>query len=73
MSTAPAVPSGAQRPASGNPARALRVFHVGTALLLLSLVLWGFHHFYFSGQAYPGRPLTPPIRTLVIAHGVTIR
>ena len=32
-------------------------------------MLTGFHHFYFGGNAYPGRPLTPPIRNLVILHG----
>ena len=33
-------------------------------------MLWGFQLFFFHGSAYPGRPLTPPIKTLLIAHGV---
>jgi hypothetical protein len=31
-------------------------------------MLFGFQLFFLHGQAYPGRPLTPPIRTLVITH-----
>jgi hypothetical protein len=42
------------------------------ALVLTALVVWGFQHFYLHGRAYPGRPLTPPIRTLVILHGVAM-
>jgi hypothetical protein len=49
-----------------------RWFHVGVALGLIVLVLWGFQHFYFHGRAYPGRELTPPIRTLVIMHGLAM-
>ncbi len=32
-------------------------------------MLTGFHNFYFEGRSYPGRPITPPIRSLVILHG----
>jgi hypothetical protein len=39
---------------------------------MLLLVHLGFHHFYTQGRAYPGRELTPPIRTLVILHGVAM-
>jgi hypothetical protein len=41
-------------------------------VLLLGLVLAGFSKFYLHGQSYPGRPIPPPIRTLVIAHGVAM-
>lgn len=47
-----------------------RYFYAGAAALLLLFVFLGFHLFYLKGEAYPGRPLTPPIRTLVILHGV---
>lgn len=34
------------------------------------LTFIGFKLFYLQGQAFPGRPLTPPIRTQLITHGV---
>lgn len=51
------------------PMPAARYFYSGSALLLVVLMFWGFQHFYLHGKAYPGRELTPPIRTLVILHG----
>lgn len=50
-------------------ARRSRLFYSVAAAVLLVLTFLGFRHFYAHGQAYPGRPLTPPIRTLIIAHG----
>jgi hypothetical protein len=47
-----------------------RLFFPATAVIVLAITLWGFKDFYFAGKAYPGRPLTPPIRTLVIVHAV---
>jgi hypothetical protein len=55
------------RPSKGT---AERFFYSGSAILLFLFMLWGFHLFYFHGRAYPGRPLTPPIRPLLIAHGI---
>lgn len=49
-----------------------RWFYPLTGVVMLAFVLVGFHFFYFRGQAYPGRPLTPPIRALVITHGLTM-
>ena len=49
-----------------------RYFYSAAALLMLLIAVVGFGRFYFQGMAYPGRPLTPPIRGLVIAHGVTM-
>jgi hypothetical protein len=54
------------------PAKMSRFFSIGAAILLFGFMLWGFHHFYFHGQAYPGRPLTPPIRPLIITHAITM-
>lgn len=59
----------ASPPAPGRPA-AERWFYTAATALLLILTLAGFHHFYLEGRAFPGRPLTPPIRGLVITHGV---
>lgn len=49
-----------------------RYFYSVAALLLLVLTIIGFRHFYFGGGAYPGRPLTPPIRSLLISHGIAM-
>ncbi|MCG3134889.1 MAG: hypothetical protein HMLKMBBP_02297 [Planctomycetes bacterium] len=49
-----------------------RSFHVLAAVVLVVCVLVGFRHFWFGGQAYPGREIAPPIRGLVIAHGVAM-
>jgi hypothetical protein len=40
-------------------------------VMLVSAVV-GFEQFYFHGRAFPGREITPPIRTLVIVHGVAM-
>tara|TARA_R110001592_G_scaffold23522_2_gene92205 strand:- start:48 stop:827 length:780 start_codon:yes stop_codon:yes gene_type:complete len=49
-----------------------RYFYSGAALLLFLLMFLGFQQFYVHGKAYPGRELTPPIRTLIILHGVAM-
>jgi hypothetical protein len=46
-----------------------RWFYSGASLALLALMFLGFQLFYLQGRAFPGRPLTPPIRTLIIIHG----
>ena len=46
-----------------------RWFYSLASLSLLVLMFIGFQLFYLQGKAFPGRPLTPPIRTLVIIHG----
>lgn len=56
-------------PPSARPA-AERYFFAGAAALVLVTTVLGFHHFYFEGRAWPGRPITPPIRGLVIAHAL---
>jgi len=47
-----------------------KLFYSIASITLLVLTFIGFRFFYLHGQAFPGRPLTPPIRTLVIAHGL---
>lgn len=49
-----------------------RFFYSGAAILLLVLMFLGFQQFYLHGRAFPNRPLTPPIRTLLIAHGIAM-
>lgn len=47
-----------------------RLFYSIASIALLVLTIIGFRLFYLHMQAFPGRPLTPPIRTLLIVHGV---
>jgi hypothetical protein len=50
--------------------RRSRLFYSIASIVLLVLTFIGFRMFYLNLQAFPGRPLTPPIRTVVITHGV---
>ncbi|HPF38780.1 MAG TPA: hypothetical protein P5081_05945 [Phycisphaerae bacterium] len=47
-----------------------RLFYPVVGVLLLAITLYGFSDFYFHGRAFPNRPLTPPIRALLIVHGI---
>lgn len=49
-----------------------RWFYPFAGVAMLALTVVGFQLFYFKGQSYPGRPITPPIKLLVIAHGVSM-
>ncbi|MCC7146615.1 MAG: hypothetical protein IT443_09230 [Phycisphaeraceae bacterium] len=60
------------RPSRVAPFRAARWFYPGAGVLMLIYVLIGFEQFYFHGRAYPDREITPPIRTLVIVHGLAM-
>ena len=50
----------------------LRWFYSAAAVAMLVLSVIGFRHFYLQGQSYPGRPITPPIRGLIVAHGAAM-
>ena len=54
------------------PVDRARFFYAGAAAVLLVLMFLGFQQFYLHGRAFPNRPLAPPIRNLLIAHGVTM-
>jgi len=47
-----------------------RQFYVGAAVVLVGLMFLGFQQFYLHGRAYPGQALPPPLRTLLIVHGL---
>ncbi len=47
-----------------------RWFYSIASIVLLVITLIGFKMFYLEGKAFPGRPLTPPIRALLITHGL---
>ena len=51
---------------------AARLLYATAALLLFVFMLLGFQQFYLHGRAYPAHPLAPPIRMLLIAHGVAM-
>ncbi len=50
----------------------IRWLYAGATVLLLLVMFLGFQEFYLHGKSSGGRPLTKPIRTLVISHGVTM-
>jgi hypothetical protein len=56
---------------SGKPA-VERYFYSAAYVLLLVLTVVGFQLFYFLGRMYPGQPLIPPIKPLIITHGVAM-
>lgn len=84
MSASQPVSTAPQPPAARDPQAAHAVgsraaerartkyFWSAAAAALLVFVFLGFRHFYMHGRAYPGRELPPPIRDLVITHGVSM-
>jgi hypothetical protein len=71
----PASPSPALTAVAARPARThgpARFFYAGAASFLLLAVFFGFQQFYLHGGAFPNRPLTPPIRTLLVVHGTAM-
>jgi hypothetical protein len=50
----------------------VRKFYAVAAVVLLVFMFLGFRMFYLKGESYPGRPLTPPIRMLLIFHGLAM-
>jgi len=59
----------AESPSRSNPGRLL---YPAAAVLMFVFMLLGFQQFYLRGQGYPGHPLAPPIKGLLIAHGVAM-
>jgi hypothetical protein len=55
---------------SSTKPRHSRFFYSAASLALLLLTVIGFRLFYMNMEAFPGRPLTPPIRTILIVHAV---
>jgi hypothetical protein len=49
-----------------------RYFYSASAILLFVLMFIGFQNFYLHGKAFPNRPLAPPVRGLLIAHGTAM-
>lgn len=51
---------------------AARFFYPVSAFLMAALTAAGFIQFYAHGMAYPGREIAPPIKTLVMVHGISM-
>ncbi len=49
-----------------------RWFYSFAAILMLACVMVGFERFYLHGRSFPDREITPPIKALVISHGITM-
>lgn len=58
------------RSGAGSKSTGERWFYSLASIALLGFTFLGFQLFYLEGRAYPGRELTPPIKTLLITHGV---
>ena len=50
----------------------VRKYYAFMSFVLLAFMFAGFRMFYLRGQAFPGRPLIPPIKWLLIVHGVAM-
>lgn len=46
-----------------------RYFYSCAAILLFVLMFIGFKSYYLHGNAFPNRPIAPPMRNLLLAHG----
>lgn len=70
----PAVHASPALPLAAAPVRSrtARLLPTAAGAIAVLATIVGFHHFYFAGSSYPGRPITPPIRGLVITHGVVM-
>ncbi len=56
---------------SSRPITLARAFYPAIGILLTIIAFIGFSRFFLHGLAYPGRPIAPPIRTLIFAHAIT--
>ncbi len=72
MHTASTASSAGNRAAASARSDPTRLLYAAAALLLLVLMLLGFQQFYLHGRAYPAHPLAPPVRPLLITHGVVM-
>ncbi len=54
------------------PAVAGRYFYSIAAIVLFVLMFVGFQQFYLHGKAFPNRPLAPPVRGVLIMHGIAM-
>lgn len=70
MSPVQSIPTQKATTPQTKPADAARYFYSAAAIVLFVLMFIGFQNFYLHGKAFPNRPLAPPVRGLLIAHGI---
>lgn len=49
-----------------------RILYAAAGGVLFLLMFVGFQQFYLHGKAFPGHPIFPPLRGLLIAHGLSM-
>lgn len=49
-----------------------RILYAVAGSFLFVLMLVGFQQFYLHGKAFPGHPIFPPLKGLIIAHGIAM-
>lgn len=49
-----------------------RILYAVFGGFLFMLMLVGFQQFYLHGKAFPGHPIFPPLKGLIIAHGISM-
>lgn len=49
-----------------------RILYAVGGGVLFTIMLVGFQHFYLHGKAFPGFPIFPPLKEVIIAHGVAM-
>lgn len=72
MNPATSLPVEEARASSRRKSDPARFLYPAFAALLLILTMLGFQQFYLHGRGYPSHPLAPPIKALLITHGVAM-
>lgn len=72
MTTTTTAPTGIAIGIQRRRAHVDRWFYPIASVIVLIIALIGFQQFYFHGRSYPNREITPPIRMLVIVHGIVM-
>jgi hypothetical protein len=49
-----------------------RIFFAAAGGFLFMIMLVGFQQFYLHGKAFPSHPIFPPLKGLIIAHGIAM-
>lgn len=72
MNPTTTLPHGEVRTQTASRSNPARYLYASVSALLFVLMLLGFQQFYLHGQGYPGHPLFPPVKAVIIAHGVSM-
>jgi hypothetical protein len=72
MNPAPSVSAAEPRTNVRRASNPARLLYAAVAALLLVLTALGFQQFYLHGRAYPAHELPPPLKTILIVHGIAM-